>query len=1631
MKVSEITGIERRSHEQAIDICRLLEHGYQDDEGRTILRELFQNADDARAQTLSIVLLDRIPGARHELLQGPVLLVTNDGPLKASDAEALRGAAGGNKGADETKIGRFGLGLKSVFRLCEAFLYAGSGGGNAEPTCGVVNPHAGSTLFPQWDQVHEDDGTALMAAATAALAKDPNASATGLLTLALPLRKKSHHHGDLCLSGWNPGDALEEIRNQLSNSAPAVALLLPQAGFLRRVHVVSRIGGQDDVIADTSLIPDGRTADSLGRYGQKHKAEREIAAVVEAKDGSTWRVRARELVGDGTELAALRLSGKANWPRDFKKEDDGGFTREPRKAVAHGAVTVIQAAGRPGRPGKVAVRWATFLPLDDGPEPDTQVARFHPLESGAPTMDVLLHGYFWPSEERKRLFGVTEPKRDVQDATLQLADDWNMRLARSHVLPLLPEVLADALTLVPDNYHRAVLSAVASALPLPEHLLHSSALTQRASLLPVLTRTGVEWTAMPVERCGRVRAAEEWCSAPQWAKAQLLEAAESAGFVLAEVTLQVWPFGRVEHEWSSEEIDALLGAFDARVWPRDAKDARWMVAQLGALLEQAPEARSMATLVRQLQTIGLGPNGHRVDGERDQRLALKHAWKPLLNHISRHVVVKTVSATARRAAEWLAEREGTTATYLLVPALAVTTLGRMPAQELVAALESIGVELGVATTATKPVKEHIESLFALATDLVVELGIPALRAHPTLRVLPLLRAWRAQTEDWHPASMATVEKKALDRQLFVCDVVQPAAAEADVDDDADERALVKAPRKEQMAHWTAAMDCDAWLVHPRLHPYGDHAANTPNPKPGRVAPRLLADAILANAGSVRRDAVNRTGLALELVSKDLQENIQRALRFLVHADAKHVNDTASMWYIQPNAEQPKLERACRAILRCRGLQWTLLDDTDATWKGALTGAQLESINLQQLLKIQSILTPDASFSGITEDERRAILACARRDDETFKKLPLHKLHDGALGVLDEHTYRPRQLLPAALSQRVKLLHWPLPEDLQDAYTKNTAEFTDVALLREVLAMERPSVQIDLILGALKAVGGLDRVPDVLGALKDDLCLAEWLPVAGGDRSAAPCDVLFVDPDAEPTLRQLLADLGEQRSFVLWSDVDAHVRDCSQELVCELQDRKAWPETLANVLSKKDSVPVAWRIAPEAAVAELRLLKSLLKSKDLKQQLGWRLLGLATPSTDDDAADLSITTTLANKLVGELDTMAWRDMLNALARGSVRDDHPWFAVCGWRCNSGVISTKELADLRLPTSDCKWRLAGEIALSNIGVPDDRRLDAKARRLLGLDGENSAIESPTFVSGTDRELVADELYDFLVERTRTVDIVVAALLAIHTGPVALDVAARLLQSKEQVQKIRDKFGTTGPKFAVKFYRSGSPRGQWPLLSLTNSTFNLPDWDARKSLVTEMRLERGERRNDDNVLTRFNIVHVVFEDVVLSNCTSRNERLEYVREWAESWSQIVALPAFGEWWRVHTDTTQADLEPLRIQLVDQLPAVLESLGLQDDEFDEVRSKLRQVRAAEQAANELARDAGPSRTSDLGDRLRKSVQLRESLADLISQAPMNGHILARVRKYMGKQGYTSASIPLELLQNADDALVQLAQIRG
>ena len=97
------------------------------DNGFPIIKELLQNADDARASRMDFGVTVGLEGVRHPLLKAPALFVVNDGPFKDTDYDGIRKLGRSGKGKESSTIGRFGLGMKSIFHLCEAFFKFNAG----------------------------------------------------------------------------------------------------------------------------------------------------------------------------------------------------------------------------------------------------------------------------------------------------------------------------------------------------------------------------------------------------------------------------------------------------------------------------------------------------------------------------------------------------------------------------------------------------------------------------------------------------------------------------------------------------------------------------------------------------------------------------------------------------------------------------------------------------------------------------------------------------------------------------------------------------------------------------------------------------------------------------------------------------------------------------------------------------------------------------------------------------------------------------------------------------------------------------------------------------------------------------------------------------------------------------------------------------------------------------------------------------------------------------------------------------------------------------------------------------------------------------------------------------------------
>ena len=128
----------------------------------TVLKELLQNADDAKASKMCIILDKRNHGKQSVLseswykLQGPALLVWNDSIFSEKDIEGIQELGLGSKRSEADSIGQYGIGFNSVYHLtdCPSFVSNGNTLCVMDPHCTFV--HGATPLNPgrQFDKLN-------------------------------------------------------------------------------------------------------------------------------------------------------------------------------------------------------------------------------------------------------------------------------------------------------------------------------------------------------------------------------------------------------------------------------------------------------------------------------------------------------------------------------------------------------------------------------------------------------------------------------------------------------------------------------------------------------------------------------------------------------------------------------------------------------------------------------------------------------------------------------------------------------------------------------------------------------------------------------------------------------------------------------------------------------------------------------------------------------------------------------------------------------------------------------------------------------------------------------------------------------------------------------------------------------------------------------------------------------------------------------------------------------------------------------------------------------------------------------------------------------------------------------------
>ncbi|WP_273524423.1 sacsin N-terminal ATP-binding-like domain-containing protein [Mailhella massiliensis] len=422
-----------------------------------IIREIIQNADDAEARQLFFFLLQE--GERsgiHPLLRHPAILIFNDGPLKEDDVKGITRLIGGTKKEDTTKIGRFGLGLKSLFHICESFFFAPYKpedstlkGKLFDPWIDIRNTRRFEQRLPHWNNDQVNNALNFIHKSLESIFND---KFKNCFFIYIPLRNIDFDSNFIKIR--EEYFTQESFKDKiLDNIINGIVLSLSQCTSLEKIEICS----STSLFSLDNLKPiyraDIKRKNALRRPNRQDSDFKEIFSssinIIKKDTNEHWDCLGISRFDPKNSITELQ--NKNDWPKV-------GLEEIPEKALPHAAITVLHKKN----PSPLSLRWACFLPLDDHMSTPTSHSEETKLGSHLrytiadssinETWEVLLHGYFFLSSDRKNIFGITEEGNQSIEAT------WNTTLAQRILFPLLPEVIKQLIDQNPQ--YESIISAI-------------------------------------------------------------------------------------------------------------------------------------------------------------------------------------------------------------------------------------------------------------------------------------------------------------------------------------------------------------------------------------------------------------------------------------------------------------------------------------------------------------------------------------------------------------------------------------------------------------------------------------------------------------------------------------------------------------------------------------------------------------------------------------------------------------------------------------------------------------------------------------------------------------------------------------------------------------------------------------------------------------------------------------------------------------------------------------------------------------------------------------------------------------------------------------------------------------------
>lgn len=1584
--------------------------------GFPVLKELIQNTDDAPATELHYGLSSGLPSAIHPLLKGPGLFLINNGEFKPSDARGIRSFGQNSKAADQASIGKFGLGMKSVFHFCETFFFLAHDGNRAYAE--VLNPWSGAdseqTLHRDWDEFSEQDAQTIrryVSGITKKISSDPNQC----FILWLPLRKKDHlylpngERAGAIVSEY-PGDdaALLDFLDDDSLGVK-IAALIPMLRHVKRAAYWKLEGVSEaakphfDVIlgegAERPSLVDVEQ-DVLDAARSKRNALKGRIRVIKKEENQTLEFSGYEYFGWNSSLAAMH--GHELWPSSYVR-DDLGHSREAKdKARPHGAVFFSRTPGN----GQLVTNWSVFLPLDEA-----HASEAIPCD-GSHVFRLTLHGYFFIDAGRQGVHGLNEC--DGQDSADFESEEalrraWNCELLHTAVLPLLlPALDAFCSELPLADKARTALSEALNQTTLLRRF--RGAITAQQSWFRELTKDGVKWALRNNEKkilnlpappeADPNRPWRLFQSLKDMANKYWLSVAASPNIVNPESVAQ----------WGEQDLLDLFGSVDGKSLFSDST----LLDYFASFLEQSagPYIR-IGTVNKKLGEVfktgmirtgedGLGKNQQRVrdivshiDEKQCFRIENNLPSSLLKQLFSIDIDVVLVPARFYPAA-WsgTASLSINDASQLLRNVQDAIKGGKQPSQEIQKAALSLSEQIikGVAV-------EQRKQLLQRCADLHI------------------LGAYDCKSGEMVAVSLKEIESAREDRVLFgFSQSISP------------QERLGLAPDLQKILPNVRVL-----LINAETAKLALNQERAMSPCNGGAVLRTLGQKVRTLG-----DLKARAKLAGSVSTPSGEIEI-RGLRFLLHADTGHFDDDDALW-ILGEEQHPVWRKLWAQLVENEDEPWNLVAADIADRLSRDVARQIGIREVRSNSVIEEIAQRDATMidsSGFSEEECDQILRTVK-DDRLWYSLPFHwtpqgkpvrgndenvYLDSGVIDV-DEELLLGAYLIPCSsdseVLRRQKALLRPLDES---------------AIIE--LALRNPTVKEvwRVIADALHSLNaGSNKVSPVLGRWIKEVA---WVPTSRGELEK-PDDIIDLEA-AEVELDRILAQV--PNTFTAPSRLDKDF--LGHPFYPEIRERylsrgQEGIDRLALVLADLDTYQIGG-ITLENSEA-LREAASLLSSYE---HPGWRFLSAILAAHGDDI-DLS---PLVSSMSAPMSLEATVNLLNWIAgRGgdqaqAVRVFNRYLEVFAGSPDAKAAVCR----LKLLSQAGRWQFSNELVSDVIGVAKVHVLDQKQAQILanliyqGRQAVKDAKQLPAMESASETQAAAGVLRDYFNLWSGRVAPSITGLFVLLFGADKLikSLCGELLgqHSREWlVEQVPWKvpqgtdsggartwlFGFSFDQALEYFHMTVRVHGENSLQvsSILGESISVGLEEGFSTLLVGRpsyhRLEKQDGYRVDLVIRKIAVEHC--SDKQLSTYL-RNSTAYILRE---VFNQL--QPRLDELWNELDKSDQVDIELARSLILQNIPFYLKQLGVH--KYPILSSSLNRYRDDERKEKEFAGSVGEQTY-----RKRKEESLIDLQRIIESDEGAQQTILESVRRKIRDFQYQVESVPFEIFQNADDALHDLELI--